>query len=102
MSATHEHRPDPADAARYRAAGWWGNDTIASVVTRHAATTPDALAYIADGRRYTWAEYEADSDHIARVLLAGDHRSGDRIAVMMPDGPEIGRASCRERVSTWG
>jgi len=89
MSAAQEFRADPADVAAYRAAGWWGSDTIASVVARHAAATPDALAYIADGRRYTWAEYNADSDLIARVLLAGEHRSGDRIAVMMPDGPAV-------------
>ena len=84
-----EHRADASDAAAYRAAGWWGDDTIATVVARHAAAMPDALAYIADGRRYTWAEYHADSDRVARVLLAGGHRSGDRIAVMMPDGPAV-------------
>ena len=84
-----EHRADASDAAAYRAAGWWGDDTIATVVARHAAAMPDALAFIADGRRYTWAEYHADSDRIARVLLAGGHRSGDRIAVMMPDGPAV-------------
>ena len=86
---TLEHRADPTDAAAYRAAGWWGEDTIATVVARHASSMPDALAYIADERRYTWAEYDADSDRIARVLLAGGHRSGDRIAVMMPDGPAV-------------
>jgi len=84
-----DHFADPTAAAAYRAEGWWGDDTVAAVVVRHAATMPDALAYIADGRRYTWSEYDADSDHIARVLLAGGHRSGDRIAVMMPDGPAV-------------
>jgi len=86
---TLEHRAEPTDAAAYRAAGWWGEDTIATVVARHASSMPDALAYIADERRYTWAEYAADSDRIARMLLAGGHRSGDRIAVMMPDGPAV-------------
>ena len=89
MSAAFGHRADPAAAAAYRTAGWWGDDTIAAVVARHAADMPDAPAYIAEGRRYTWAEYERDSDTIARVLLAGGHRSGDRIAVMMPDGPAV-------------
>jgi acyl-CoA synthetase len=89
MSAAQEFRADPVDVAAYRAAGWWGSDTIASVVARHAATMPEALAYIDDGRRYTWAEYNADSDHMARVLLAGEHRRGDRIAVMLPDGPAV-------------
>ena len=89
MSAAFGNRADPAAAAAYRAAGWWGDDTIASVVARHAEANPDAPAYIAEGRRYTWSEYDRDSDTIARVLLAGGHRSGDRIAVMMPDGPAV-------------
>lgn len=89
MSTGAPLRPDPVDAAAYRAAGWWGEDTIASVVSRHAATMPEGIAYIADGRRYSWAEYERDSDRIARVLLAGGHVAGDRIAVMMPDGPAV-------------
>ncbi len=86
---TTEYRADRTDAAAYRDAGWWGDDTVATVVARHAAVIPDALAYIADGRRYTWAEYHADSDRVARALLAGGHRAGDRIAVMMPDGPAV-------------
>ena len=86
---TAELRADPADAAAYRAAGWWGDDTIATVVARHAATMPDGIAYIADGSRYTWAQYERDSDAIARVLLAAGHAPGARIAVMMPDGPAV-------------
>ncbi len=89
MSEAALHRADPDTAAAYRAAGWWGEDTIGTVVSRHALTEPDGLAYIADGRRYSWAEYDRDADRIARVLLAGGHRSGDRIAVMMPDGPAV-------------
>ncbi len=86
---TIDYRADPDDAIAFRAAGWWGDDTVATVVARHAGAMPDAIAYIADGRRYSWADYHADSDRIARVLLAGGHRSGDRIAVMMPDGPAV-------------
>ena len=50
---------------------------------------PDGIAYIADGSRYTWAQYERDSDAIARELLAAGHAPGARIAVMMPDGPAV-------------
>ncbi|CAB4619720.1 unannotated protein [freshwater metagenome] len=82
-------RADPADAAAWRAAGLWGDDTIASMVARSARTQPQAIAYVADGRRYTWAEYERDSDSIARVLLSGSLLPGDRVAVMMPDGPAV-------------
>jgi acyl-CoA synthetase len=82
-------RADPADAAAWRAAGLWGDDTIASMVARSARTQPQAIAYVADGRRYTWAEYERDSDSIARVLLSGSLLPGERVAVMMPDGPAV-------------
>lgn len=82
-------RASATDAVAYRAAGSWGDDTIATVVGRHAASMPEGVAYIADGERYTWARYEADSDAIARVLLAGGHAPGERIAVMMPDGPAV-------------
>ncbi|MBU6328878.1 MAG: acyl--CoA ligase [Acidobacteria bacterium] len=82
-------RADPQLAASYRAAGWWGDDTVAAVVARHAAMRPDDVAFIADGRRSTWAGYHRDSDRIARVLLAGDHPSGARVAVLLPDGPAV-------------
>ena len=82
-------RANPLDAAAWRAAGWWGDDTVASMVARSARTQPQAVAYVADGRRYTWAEYERDSDAIARVLLAGSPAPGERVAVMMPDGPAV-------------
>jgi uncharacterized metal-binding protein len=31
---TTNYRADPDDAIAYRAAGWWGDDTIATVVAR--------------------------------------------------------------------
>lgn len=82
-------RANPADAAEYHARGWWGNDTVGSLVASWAAVNPDGVAFIADGRRYSWAEYHADADAVARALLAGEPERGERIAVMMPDGPAV-------------
>ena len=82
-------RANPADAAEYHARGWWGNDTVGSLVASWAAVTPNGVAFLADGRRYTWAEYHADADAIALALLAGEPERGERIAVMMPDGPAV-------------
>ena len=82
-------RAKPADAAEYHARGWWGNDTVGSLVASWAAVTPSGVAFLADGRRYTWAEYHADADAIALALLAGEPERGERIAVMMPDGPAV-------------
>ncbi len=82
-------RATPSDAAEYHARGWWGNDTVGSLVASWAAVTPSGVAFLADGRRYTWAEYHADADAIALALLAGEPERGERIAVMMPDGPAV-------------
>ncbi len=82
-------RADAVDAARYHDAGWWGDDTVGSLVARWARTRPDAVAFVADGRRYTWAEYDRDADAIARALLSASPDPDARVAVMMPDGPAV-------------
>ena len=82
-------RADAADAAEYRAAGWWGDDTIGSHVRRWAAERPDVVAFVSGDTRFTWAQYDATADGIARTLLAGEHGDGERVAVLMPDGPGV-------------
>ena len=82
-------RADPDVAAEYHAQGWWGDDTVGSIVAARAVVDPGAVAFIADGRRYTWAEYHADADDIAGALLAAGPDRGERVAVMMPDGPAV-------------
>ena len=50
-----------AEAAQYRAAGWWVDTTLSESVTRNAASTPDKPAYI---------DYVADSpDHVLTLSL---------------------------------
>ncbi|MEX1218453.1 MAG: class I adenylate-forming enzyme family protein [Acidimicrobiales bacterium] len=82
-------RADTETAANYRANGWWGDDTVGSFVALWQAVNPEGIAFISDGRRYTWSEYHADADAIARTLLAAEPRNGEHIAVMMPDGPAV-------------
>ena len=82
-------RADAADAAEYRAAGWWGDDTIGSRVRRWAAERPDVVAFVSGDTRFTWAQYDATANGIARTLLAGEHGDGERVAVLMPDGPGV-------------
>jgi len=83
------YRADPVEAAEYHARGWWGNDTVGSLVASWQAVNPDGVAFVSDGRRYSWAEYHEDADAIARALLAGGPERGERVAVMMPDGPAV-------------
>jgi acyl-CoA synthetase len=82
-------RADPEAAAEYHAQGWWGDDTVGSIVAARASVQPEGVAFIADGRRYTWAEYHDDADDIARAILSAQPERGERIAVMMPDGPAV-------------
>jgi acyl-CoA synthetase len=82
-------RAEATAAAEYRAAGWWGDDTIGSMVSRWADERPDATAWISGERRTTWAQYDATADTIARTLLAHDLPDGERVAVLMPDGAGV-------------
>ena len=89
MTSVELFRADPTAAAEYHAQGWWGDDTVGSIVAARAVVQPNDVAFLADGRRYTWAEYHEDADDIARALLAAEPERGERIAVMMPDGPAV-------------
>jgi len=89
VSPVELFRADPDAAAEYRAQGWWGDDTVGSIVAARASVQPDGVAFIADGRRYSWSEYHADADDIALAILAAGPERGERIAVMMPDGPAV-------------
>ena len=82
-------RADATSAAEYRAAGWWGDDTVGTVVARWADERPDGTAFVSGTTRFTWADYDDTADRIARVLLAGDHEPGGRVAVLLPDGAGV-------------
>jgi long-chain acyl-CoA synthetase len=61
-------------------------DLIASVGTllaRHAAATPDKLAYIDDDRSIAWAALEAETAAMARHLTAGGLLPGQSVAVWL-------------------
>src|SRR5262245_41844111 len=64
-------------------------DTLAAVVAAHASSRPGTTAFVGGGHRMTWAEYDARSDRLAAALVAAGYAPGDRIAVMLPDGPAV-------------
>lgn len=86
-------RTDPEVAERYRAQGFWGTETVGSMVRKWAAEKPTSVAFYTSEDRnlhtFTWQEYDEKADRIAEVILAGGHPSRSRIAVMMPDGPGV-------------
>jgi fatty-acyl-CoA synthase len=53
---------------------------------RHAAR--DALVDVPSGRRWTYAQLDADVDHLARALIASGVAKGDRVGLWSPNLPE--------------
>jgi acyl-CoA synthetase len=63
--------------------------SIAERIRERARTHPDDVAYWTARDRMTWAEYEARSNAIAARLSAQGFARADRVAVLLPDGPDV-------------
>ena len=63
--------------------GW----TVAGVVRRNAAGSPDACAVVFGERERTWAELDSRSNRVAQGLAAAGVGAGDRIAFLDKNGP---------------
>ncbi|WP_248583224.1 AMP-binding protein [Nocardioides sp. InS609-2] len=66
------------------------DETIGANFERTATTYADreALVEVASGRRWTWAELNADVDSLARALMAAGLGKGDRVGVWSPNCAE--------------
>jgi amino acid adenylation domain-containing protein len=62
---------------------------VAERVSAQAAGTPDAVAVLADGTCWSYAELDAAADRIAAGLLAGGMPAGARVGVMLDRSPEL-------------
>jgi fatty-acyl-CoA synthase len=65
-------------------------ETIGANLTRIAREHADreALVEVASGRRWTYAELDADVDRVARGLMAGGIAKGDRVGIWSPNCAE--------------
>jgi fatty-acyl-CoA synthase len=65
-------------------------ETIGANLARTVATFSDreALVECATGRRWTYAELDADIDLVARGLIAAGVRTGDRVGIWSPNCAE--------------
>jgi acyl-CoA synthetase (AMP-forming)/AMP-acid ligase II len=64
---------------------------VAAILRAWAISRPDA-PFLIDGegdQTWTFAEFDAVTDAVARGLLRAGVRPGDRVGVMLPNGPEI-------------
>ncbi len=65
-------------------------ETIGENLRRVAATNPgrEALVDMPSGRRWTYARFDADTDTLARGLIAAGIEAGDRVGIWSPNCPE--------------
>ena len=61
-------------------------DNLARTVAAHADR--EALVECASGRRWTWAELDADVEAVARGLMGAGVRKGDRVGIWGPNSAE--------------
>jgi acyl-CoA synthetase len=83
-----------AEAAQYRAAGWWSDTTLSARVAQNAASTPDKPAYIdfapdAPDHTLTWAEFDHAATNLAHRLIALGVTPGDGVAFWHKDSAAI-------------
>ncbi|MCU0272237.1 MAG: acyl--CoA ligase [Acidimicrobiales bacterium] len=80
---------DPNDVAEHTASGWWGTSTTSSLVRSRALQTPERTAFVSEHDRMSWAGYDRAADAVAAALLATGAARGERVAVLLPDGPLV-------------
>lgn len=74
---------DPARAAAWYEAGLWTRDTFYSLMVKHAAARPDAIA-LRDGHEIlTWAQLQARVDALAAEFEDLGLVAGDRISLWL-------------------
>ncbi|ODR26646.1 class I adenylate-forming enzyme family protein [Mycolicibacterium porcinum] len=79
-----------ADAAHYRAAGWWSDRTLSQTVHEHAIAHPGKPAYVDyPGTTFTWNEFDCAASLLAAQLAGLGIRPGDRVAVWHGDTAAI-------------
>lgn len=65
----------------------WGN--LADLVRDAAGRRPDGRALVAGARSLTWAEVDRVADAAGRGLRRRGLEPGDRVALLLPNGPEL-------------
>jgi acyl-CoA synthetase len=80
---------DPHVRAEYEARGFWGRRTVGNVVAEHARNIGTRPAWVTADLRCSWREYDERASDLARALLGAGLLPGDRVAVVLPDGPAV-------------
>ena len=64
-------------------------NTLAKVIASHAQRDPEGLAFVEGDQRLTWAQYAERSDALASALIECGLKPGERVAILLPDGPGV-------------
>src|SRR5262245_27016222 len=69
---------------------WVDGLTIGQVLRQTAAKNPDrdALVFPQTGRRWTWREFDAEVDRVARALIALGIQDGEHLALWATNVPQ--------------
>src|ERR1700742_1005179 len=63
--------------------------TLPELVTQRAARSPDAVAVVYEGRRYSYREIDEEANRMAHWLIEQGIGTEDRIAVLLDKSPEL-------------
>ena len=63
--------------------------SLASQVDAHGRERPDSYAFVCGAERLSWAEYSERSSRLAGGLLGLGLGAGQRVGVLLPDGPGV-------------
>ncbi|MFP6664618.1 MAG: class I adenylate-forming enzyme family protein [Deltaproteobacteria bacterium] len=62
---------------------------LAQRVETLARTRPTEIAFHGDGEALCWRDYAQRADYLAARLLSAGLKRGERVAVLLPDGPGV-------------
>jgi acyl-CoA synthetase len=75
-------------AKEYYAAGYWQDDTLYSLLVKHAKDKGDSFALRDGSKRITWKNLLKWVDSISEVLHQAGLKQGDRVAIWLPSRVE--------------
>ncbi|MFT3964503.1 MAG: AMP-binding protein [Sphingobium sp.] len=79
----------PEFAERYRARGYWRDETFRSVLADRAVERADHVAIVGGEHRWTYAELARRADVAAAGFLALGLKPGERVVVQLPNVAEF-------------
>ena len=79
---------DPTRARQFYEQGLWHNDTLYSLLAKHASERPHAYALRDSQHRLTWQSLKDWVDTVAAAFDDAGLRAGDRVSIWLPNRVE--------------